>query len=242
MLENTKLRYSLVRAPILYHICQKIVKKYGILAAMSGKAVSEFEEDEVIFDDILGIESYFKRKDGIILRTIEAISMAYICFYYENKASPKDTYYIGVDIEDKLKGQTEREVYFSDGLLSWHKEGRAPIITPFQQVSAQNVVGANKGIDIQKEIIKMIVAKCNRRNTYGEVYGLIVSVLPESGSIDIAQICEECDLTAFSPTLLLVYEDNLKTCLVIDLTRNLGGLEELKSRSLKISSVVGSKN
>jgi hypothetical protein len=165
---------------------------------------------------------------------MELLSMAYLTTYYQHFDTESKKYFIGVDIEDSRKRQTERELYLSDGVLCVHAE-QGDTITPFQQVMAQNVLGANVEHSIQEEIIQQTNNKIARRSTYNDACGLIISALPGNATFDVAAFLDSCDAEAFSPTFLMVYREGLKTCMVEYLDNSMKSLDDLRGRSFEIT-------
>jgi hypothetical protein len=232
-LEDQNLRYTGVKPGNAFDVCFKIIEKYGLGKAMSGKAVSDFGDVDIEIEDPSNVSKHFQSGSRITLSTIELLSMAYLTTYYQNQDTEPKKYFIGVDIEDGRKGQTERELYLSDGVLCIHaKDGET--ITPFQQVIAQNIVGPNAKNSIQEEIIRQTKKKIERRSTYNDVCGLIISALPGNASFDVAALLDSCDMEAFSPTFVMIYREELKTCLVEYLDNSIDSIEDLKERIFMI--------
>ena len=233
-MEDKTLKYSLINPGNLMELCWEVIERHGLKKALSGRTISDMIDDmDIKMNDPLGIAGYFEKGTRITLSTIEALSMVYLTFYYQHKANPNSKYVIGIDIEDDMK-KLYKEEYLSDGLLAEHYKKEEPRISPFQQVMAQNLLGENKGKNIEDEVIKQCKRKTDRRDSYNKICGLLITVITDGGSIDLKRICDECDIRSFEPTFLLLYQDNLKECMVVELGKNLT-LEDMKERALTIT-------
>lgn len=182
-------------------------------------------------EDILDITKELKDETGTLrpndatkigIRLLEGLSLAYLAEFYQNTANPDMDYTVGVNIADDYTQQAE--LHLSDGiLLEVDKPTGKNKRLPFQQVMAQNVIGKNKGVDIEKEVVKQLNGKVQRRDTYSDISGLILAILPDdkSASLDAKKIIEQCDVESFKPTFILGYSDNLHKCTVLHLTKDM---------------------
>jgi len=233
-LGDQKLRYFVVNPGNAFDVCFEIVKRYGLGKAMSGKPVSSFDDINIQAEDVSGLSSHFQLGAQITLSTLELLSMAYLVTYYQQLDIEPQKYFIGVDIEDGRKGQTERELYLSDGLLAIHGQNEETI-TPFQQVIAQNIVGSNAERSIQEEIIRQAKNKIERRSDYNDVSGLIISVLPGNNTFDLVSLLDSCDMEVFSPTFLMIYREGLTTCMVEYLDNSIKSVGDMQGRLFEIT-------
>lgn len=82
------------------------------------------------------------------IRVLEGLSLAYLAEFCQKVANPNTDYAVGVSIGDDYKQQTE--LHLSDGiLLEIDKTTGKNRRLPFQQVMAQNIIGKNKGTNIE---------------------------------------------------------------------------------------------
>lgn len=235
-MEDKALRYFTTTPGQLLDVSFGIVDQHGIAAAMSSREISSYKNIDIYIQDQAKSSQYFKDGGKILLSVIEAVSMAYVAIYYQQTSSDKSLKYsIGVDIQDRHKRLTEREYFLSDGVLSVSGGTQDDRLTPFQQVTAQNILGkSNQKLDIEAEIIKQINRKISRRRSYNDISGLIISACTNGGSIDISKIVDQCDLEAFQPTFLIVYKDDFKSATVFYLDNNIKNIDELRNRAYDI--------
>lgn len=179
-----------------------LLKEYGISKVLSRAKLSDFKEMKIHINDPMGISKYFSDVK-LDLFWIEALSLGLVIEWFKRKVNADNTYEIGIQIDDAHK--TQKELFLSDGALARYGKNKRTI-TPFQHVVAQNVVGSNLGKDIELETITQLKNKISRRESYHEYAGLIVSVLPRSGSIDLANVLRQCDTNSFIPTFIIVHQ------------------------------------
>jgi hypothetical protein len=236
-MENSALRYFVASPGNIFDICFRIVDTYGVEKAIAGKPISDYPNIHINTDDQDALQSYFKHGTKIQLSVVEALSMAYVATYYQQKSKDdkQTTYGIAVDIEDKNSNQTAKELYFSDGVLAINSKTKGDTITPFQQVIAQNIVGKNQNTNIEDEVIRQFKRKLNRRSTYNEISGLIVSMLPSGGSLDIEKVMLECNVDEFEPTFMVIFTDDMKTAEVLFLHKAIQGIDDLRMTALIIT-------
>jgi len=201
-------------------LCLQAAEVAGLNKALGGKLLEEMLDITKELKDETGT---LKSGDvNIGIRLLEGLSLAYLAEFYQRVANPDTEYTVGVNIGDDYKQQTE--LHLSDGiLLEINKPTGKNRRLPFQQVMAQNVIGKNKGIDIEAEVIKQLNGKVQRRSDYSDTSGLIVAILPDENSrgLQADKIVEECDVESFKPTFILGYSDNLHKCTVLHLTKDL---------------------
>jgi hypothetical protein len=204
----------------LKKLCLQAAEVAGLNKAFGGKPLEEILDITKELKDDTGTLKTGDVKIGI--RLLEGLSLAYLAEFYQRVADPDTEYTVGVNIADDYKQQTE--LHLSDGiLLEINIPTRKSRRLPFQQVMAQNILGSNKGIDIEEETIKQLSNKVQRRSDYSDVSGLIVAILPDENSrgLQADKIIEKCDVESFKPTFMLGYSDNLYKCTVLHLTKNL---------------------
>lgn len=215
----------------LKKLCLQAADAAGIGKALGGTPLEEMLDITKELKDETGtLRPNDSMKIGI--RLLEGLSLAYLAEFYQNTANPDTDYTVGVNIADDYAQQTE--LHLSDGiLLEINKPTGKNRRLPFQQVMAQNVIGKNKGVDIEKEVVKQLNGKVQRRGTYSDISGLILAILPDdkSGSLDAKKIIEQCDVESFKPTFILGYSDNLHRCTVLHLTKDLSE-EAIKRQSM----------
>ena len=221
----------------LQSMCLKIISKHGT-KGLSGSSVASLIEITKNIEDPNNVLCKFENGAGIKIRTYEALALSYLTEYYQLMSSGENRYVIGVDIDDRFRSDTDRELYLSDGVLGVvnNKTKKMIQFMPFQQVLAQNILG-NAKKDIQTTIIDEINRKVSRRNDYNDKSGLIVSVLPKDGScIKLDEIIKQCNIESFLPSYLLIYEDNMFKCRVFHLTKDL--IDRGISQTLKQSATL----
>jgi len=205
----------------LKKLCLQAADATGIGKALGGTPLEEMLDITKELKDETGtLRPNDTTKIGV--RLLEGLSLAYLAEFYRNTANPDADYTVGVNIADDYAQQTE--LHLSDGiLLEIDKPTGKNRRLPFQQVVAQNVIGNNKGIDIEEEVIKQLNSKVQRRDTYSDISGLILAILPDdkSASLDAKKIIEQCDVESFNPTFILGYSDNLHKCTVLHLTKDM---------------------
>ena len=216
----------------------KIIDKNAnnLSVLISRKKISDLIKLDKIINDEKNILQLFSEGIGFDLRFYECLSLAYVCRYNEHHAKLGSDYILCVDVDDRFKGQTDKELFFSDGVMAHVINGEIKAFTPMQQVLAQNLLGDNNGKTIADILIEEANKKIKRRDSYNDISGLIISVIANDDPIDMNNIIKSIDTNAFLPTFLVVYgvAGNLKTATVMYLSGEITSYEELKRRSLII--------
>lgn len=237
-----KLAYVSTNPNDLMLVCLKAIKSNKLLDVIGRKQPSDFVDITQIIVDPNNIkDTHFKNGFNINLRITEALSLAYLALYYQHHAKRDVKYMVNVDIDDNFKNESQRELYLSDGALGEvdATTGEPGQFFPLQQVIAQTVIGKNTHSRIEDVIIQEMNKKTAKRDTYNEVSGLIVSVLPGHGSnLQLDEIIQKCDVEKFLPTFLLLYSDGFETCQVIHLDKALATKGEEIARMKRQSLII----
>lgn len=216
-------------------ICTRVIDKVGIDRAITGRKISELVPGiGFTLNDPDSIGHRFT-SSKINLSVTEAMSLGFIGLFLEKRAPGCKTA-IAVQIEDAYSSQTEQ--IFSDGGIAVTNNNKEARLVPFQEASAQNVKGDNTSEVIQDTLIREIARKTGRkrRGDYPYEAGLVITILPkERSSIKVDEVFKQCDVEAFDPTFLVLYQDNsLTKTMVFDL-RAASSLALMQKNALKLN-------
>lgn len=145
----------------------------------------------------------------------ELLSLGVVGAYYNLLDYSKGkTYQVVVGVDDATKALIENVL--SDGAI-WDNQNRVKM--PFQQVLAQ---GIDPPIKLsENSVIEAINSKIQKRNTYPENCGLIVSVYGNEGQINFQRIIDSCDLDKFQVVFAVTYQlPELTTAIVTRLDKS----------------------
>jgi hypothetical protein len=194
----------------------EIIDASGLHKVLQGRDdISKLVDTKMEFTDDIENDGAFSGEAHIKLSPLEALTLAYIGVYYSQITSGFD-YYIGFEMEDAYKNQSEQMI--SDGLLMQYVGKVQEAIVPFQETKAIGILPNNKHA-IEDIIVEAINKKIARRATYPQTCNLVISILSPNSSIDYKRIVDACDVATFDQVFAMEYVgNNLRTCAVHDLT------------------------